>query len=307
MEAPSERSRSHRPVSRPTRPPPPTTATATEITDLDCLQQCHDHAYQLIEQGLSADEQGNHDEARAFYHSGLMEVNKALNVNCERIRGTDEVRDKGKAIQQKLTKTKLQIEYRMQSLKETVKSVPSAPESEIACEMPPSYEAATSGHQSETDAQFLSLGDSIMADQTDSENSLVANATEVFAIQDGVQIFHITPEGYVSAPSYPSALKIFKFHDQPEIGATSVERPPAFLQVGDWFYPLLPGASPVLQSNYGAYLFPDVSTQEQHDQGRFVFGNHYQQILTLSQTSPGFYMSVVQVFRKHCGKRRNCS
>ena len=28
---------------------------------------------------------------------------------------------------------------------------------------------------------------------------------------------------------------------------------------------------------------------------------------TLSQTSPGFYMSAVQVFRKHCGKKRNCS
>ena len=29
--------------------------------------------------------------------------------------------------------------------------------------------------------------------------------------------------------------------------------------------------------------------------------------LTLSQTSPDFYESAVEVFRKHCGKRRNCS
>ena len=29
--------------------------------------------------------------------------------------------------------------------------------------------------------------------------------------------------------------------------------------------------------------------------------------LTLSQTSPGFYLSAIQVFRKYCGKRRNCS
>ena len=29
--------------------------------------------------------------------------------------------------------------------------------------------------------------------------------------------------------------------------------------------------------------------------------------LTLSQISPGFYVSVVHVFRKHCKKRRNCS
>ena len=29
--------------------------------------------------------------------------------------------------------------------------------------------------------------------------------------------------------------------------------------------------------------------------------------LTLSNTSPGLYLSTVQVFWKHCGKRRNCS
>ena len=29
--------------------------------------------------------------------------------------------------------------------------------------------------------------------------------------------------------------------------------------------------------------------------------------LTLSETSPVFCVSAVQVFRKHCGKRRNCS
>ena len=34
---------------------------------------------------------------------------------------------------------------------------------------------------------------------------------------------------------------------------------------------------------------------------------HHSAFLTLSQTSHGFYMSEVQVFRKHSGKRRNCS
>ena len=29
-------------------------------------------------------------------------------------------------------------------------------------------------------------------------------------------------------------------------------------------------------------------------------------LLTLSQTTPCFYLSAVQTFRKHCGKRRNC-
>ena len=52
-----------------------------------------------------------------------------------------------------------------------------------------------------------------------------------------------------------------------------------------------------------------------------IFSQHFQQHssiffkimglfdtgLTLSKTNPGFYVSVVQVFGKHCGKRRNCS
>ena len=32
-----------------------------------------------------------------------------------------------------------------------------------------------------------------------------------------------------------------------------------------------------------------------------------QQLLALSQISPCFYMSEVHVFKKHCGKMRNCS
>ena len=42
-------------------------------------------------------------------------------------------------------------------------------------------------------------------------------------------------------------------------------------------------------------------------------GNHVQKVnifryeLTLSQTSPGFYVCAVQVFWKLYGKRRNCS
>ena len=34
---------------------------------------------------------------------------------------------------------------------------------------------------------------------------------------------------------------------------------------------------------------------------------HKSQLLTLSQTSLGFYLSAIQVFWKHFGKRRNCS
>jgi len=34
-----------------------------------------------------------------------------------------------------------------------------------------------------------------------------------------------------------------------------------WLQVGNWVYPLIPGHSPVLQTSYGAYMFPDTTLQ----------------------------------------------
>ena len=38
-----------------------------------------------------------------------------------------------------------------------------------------------------------------------------------------------------------------------------------------------------------------------------LFSILFDESLTLSQTSPGFYVSAAQISWKHCGKRRNCS
>ena len=55
-------------------------------------------------------------------------------------------------------------------------------------------------------------------------------------------------------------------------------------------------------------LFTTLNSKEvTHTQAGQHKTNNIEIILTLSQTSPGFYMSVVQAFGKHCGKRRNCS
>ena len=129
----------------------------------------------------------------------------------------------------------------------------------------PSYEEATSTSNttsSMSDSEFTSLGDSIMGDSIDSRtDSLIPNATEIFAIEDGVQMFFITPEGYVSAPSYPSGLKMLKFIESPD--EVNMNRPPAFMQIDDWYYPLIPGTSPALHATNGAYIFPDFTTQQE--------------------------------------------
>ncbi|XP_061026997.1 spartin isoform X2 [Eubalaena glacialis] len=65
--------------------------------------------------------------------------------------------------------------------------------------------------------------------------------------------------GEVSAPSYPGYLRIVRFLDNSL--DTVLNRPPGFLQVCDWLYPLVPDRSPVLKCTVGAYMFPDTMLQ----------------------------------------------
>jgi len=113
-----------------------------------------------------------------------------------------------------------------------------------SCETPPSYD----------DAMCTVPGSS-----SSSHLPNMTNADLLCRIDAGVQIYYITAEGYVSAPSYPSCLSVYHLTDQ-SASATNCETPTAFLQIGDWIYPLLSDQSPVLQSSWGSYIFPDVSS-----------------------------------------------
>jgi len=78
------------------------------------------------------------------------------------------------------------------------------------------------------------------------------NANELFRLEESVQIFFVTSDGKVSTFSAPETLRIFQF-DQPEEDSSST-----FLQVGGWTHPLVSGASPCLQAENGALMFPDI-------------------------------------------------
>ncbi|CAJ0940576.1 unnamed protein product [Ranitomeya imitator] len=131
---------------------------------------------------------------------------------------------------------------------------------------PPAYTPqATDGHYTVSygteSGEHSIFGDEFyaMPTQPPPVQSLGVDAEELILIPRGVQIFYVTPDGLVSAPSYPGYLRIINFMD------TSSEmdpnRPPAFLQVCDWLYPLMSNQSPVLLSNNGVYMFPDLMSQ----------------------------------------------
>ena len=77
-------------------------------------------------------------------------------------------------------------------------------------------------------------------------------ATELFRLEDKVQIFFVTSDGHVSTFSAPETLRIFQFAKAEE-GSVNV-----FLQVGGWTHPLVSDASPCLQAGNGAIMFPDI-------------------------------------------------
>lgn len=103
---------------------------------------------------------------------------------------------------------------------------------------PPAYSAqAADGHVSisyGTNAGEMPLvGDEFFShtsNSTPSPQSLSEDGEELLFIPHGVQIFFVTPEGQVSAPSYPGYLRLVKFTS--EHSERTPNRPPAFLQVG---------------------------------------------------------------------------
>ncbi|XP_025954091.1 spartin isoform X7 [Dromaius novaehollandiae] len=133
-------------------------------------------------------------------------------------------------------------------------------------EAPPAYTPqATDGHFTVsygTDSgEFSSVGEDYYrkCNQPPPLESLGVDADELILIPQGVQIFFVTPDGQVSAPSYPGYLRIVKFLDTDSEAARN--RPPAFLQVCDWMYPLMCNQSPVLCCSTGVYMFPDTMSQ----------------------------------------------
>ncbi|KAB1267537.1 Spartin [Camelus dromedarius] len=133
-------------------------------------------------------------------------------------------------------------------------------------EAPPAYTPqAAEGHYTVSygteSGEFSSVGENFYRNHSQPPplETLGLDADELILIPNGVQIFFVNPAGEVSAPSYPGYLRIVRFLDNSL--DTVLNRPPGFLQVCDWLYPLVPDRSPVLKCTIGAYMFPDTMLQ----------------------------------------------
>ncbi|KAM6986811.1 spartin a [Aplochiton taeniatus] len=153
----------------------------------------------------------------------------------------------------------------------------------VPSEQPPAYTPQpTEGHHSlacSADCLGVGLG---LGQQTGGEDE-----EELLFIPQGVQMFLVTPEGTVSAPSYPGYLRVIQVRGQHNNEPNG--RPSTFLhenngelcvcvfQVCDWSFPLTVN-TPVLLANSGIFMFPDPATR---DPGSYVG------IVLPSQLPPG--------------------
>ncbi|KAM9469567.1 spartin b isoform 2-T3 [Clarias gariepinus] len=261
---------------------------------MQVIKDGYERAFECINRALSEDEAGHKTEALKLYRQGRQYLLRALSVPTSGDECVGAQWDSARQMQQKMQETLNNIMSRLTVLENSTDiSAPSSvpgPSNEASShnlyptlpqrpapptvlfsnnqpartDQPPAYSPqAAVGHVSisyGTASGELSLVGDEFYSQTSSSNTspqfLGEEGEELLFLPNGVQIFFVTPEGHVSAPSYPGYLRIVKFtNDSSEMMPS---RPPAFLQVCDWLYPLMTTDSPVLLCNTGVYMFPDL-------------------------------------------------
>lgn len=229
--------------------------TDEQLQQLETIRINHDEAYLYVSQGLSYQEQHQYTLARDMYEKGLEKIDEALNVRCDRPYCHGPKWDNAVKLQQKMRKTTQTIKSQLRDLQNLIdapvaSNIPYTPPGPF--ELPPSYDEACTleGASANGHSSCLDFADEKGVRRKSSE------VVEMFSIQENVLLFYVSNDGSVSTTSTQSSLHIYKFVDK---DATVNYIPPAWLQIGSWTYPLIPGQSPALESGYGAFLFPNVS------------------------------------------------
>lgn len=237
---------------------------------LQVIKDGYERAFECINQGLSADEAGEKLQALEFYRKGRQHLLRGISVPSQGAECVGSSWEAARQMQQKMQETLNNITTRLAVLETSsdltsaptqspaAVHVPLYPQlntdgkqtppatgavggiaaSNSPADQPPAYSPqAANGHVSisyGTESGEMSLvGDdfySRTSTSTSSTQSMGEDGEELLYIPNGVQIFFVTPDGQVSAPSYPGYLRLVKFTG--DLCDRMPNRPPAFLQVG---------------------------------------------------------------------------
>ncbi|XP_051539380.1 spartin-like isoform X2 [Myxocyprinus asiaticus] len=263
---------------------------STEPAEISIIREQYEKALQYVNKGLQYDEAGNKAQALVHYRLGRSHLLRGLKVNTQGERCVGRSWDMAQQTQLKMNETLSSITTRLAVLESTptpgqrlyptlpvlrdlqaptnqistssggAPALPASPAMgfTVPSELPPAYTPQpTNGHQSLShggNGSFQYTTNQIPQRQAFAPVNLREAGMEIMFLPSGVQIFFVSAEGQVSAPTYPGYLRIIIYFNS-ENGGTYA---PAYLQVCDWIYPLYPD-SPVLLSNRGVFTFPDTT------------------------------------------------
>lgn len=170
-------------------------------------------AYSKLDQALNLDASKQYNEAIVLYRKCIQLLNTAIefiktqNIDLNK---SNEINKVDQDLHILLKQTIDRLELLENDLKKSQKS------SAIA--------SLSSSSVANVD-DFLLIGDEILNDSFEESNvnnqsvklietnveSNDSNATEVYRVDNGVQLFYIAADGSVSTPSYPNTLTIYSF------------------------------------------------------------------------------------------------
>ncbi|XP_019857077.1 PREDICTED: spartin-like [Amphimedon queenslandica] len=204
------------------------------------IQDYFDEAKKFVGKALESDEKGERLPALELYNKALKSAQSGLVI----IQESREVTSAMKEIKKKLEKLKGQVKSRMESLLEKEE------EKQLSRSLP-----KTQTHTSRpTDSVSSSMGmKSVSGGGRNNKDTLGgAEAEIVFSSSSGCKVIRVNESGCVLNCTPSEAMHIFRYKEH------IPGQPPAFIQCGDFVYPLVPGQSPVLRSSQFAYVFPDI-------------------------------------------------
>ncbi|XP_026995085.1 spartin a isoform X1 [Tachysurus fulvidraco] len=260
---------------------------ATKPGTLQIIQWRYQKAQECLNAGILEDNMGNKDRAIALYRLGRRHVLHGLEMafdqnvaqqipvkmnemlSCITTRLTFLESTSGASGTQNSYPVPLQSLSTSSSHKKQVlaskplggaQCLPHSPAmaSDVPRDLPPAYTPqATDGCVS------ISQHNNVTCPSPPTAELVYHSKDVLFFLPHGVQIFFVTPNGQVSAPSYPGYLRIIlnssQHYDNDDTNNT--RHPLAYLQVCDWHYPLFPDL-PVLLSDTGVFTFSDTMAAE---------------------------------------------
>jgi len=259
-----------------------------ERNQYEQFRSWHDEAYLYINQAITQEKPNidRKDVALMMYQKGLGLLDLALCVDTESYTG--QTWDKARTMQQKMSNTRVHVESRIKIITDILApasnssrsasattSTPSVPAASDVIDLtasptppppprpssrpparPPTYEEAISPPPSYT----LTNGAGAMSRSETSDSVSSSAQGEILFSMSEVQVFHVSADGEVTTPSYPETLHVVRLDRS--VDKSGADLPPAFLEVGQWTYPLVRGRSPVMRSSYGGYMFPDLEKSD---------------------------------------------